>query len=165
MSQVCPKFHSDLFCHFISGFHCIKHIFCCDIFLFQSCRAKILSQFLFCKADNTGRRRILLKASFVPASAFIRLLIIHTEMTNLTSGAVLPYEDLSVNNDSAAYAGSQCDHDHVLLSGSAAFPHLSQSSNICVISYLCFHSGKLFKLSFNFFVVPTEIGTSIYDSL
>ena len=67
-------------------------------------------------------------------------------MPDLSACSVASCQNLSPNNDAAADSGSKRYHDQVLISGPAAFPHLTKSSYIGVISDFHIQSSQLLQL-------------------
>ena len=86
-------------------------------------------------------------------------------MTDLSTGTVYTANDRTVNNNSAADTGSQCDHDTVLTSLAAAFPHLTKGSYICIISYFYRQTDFLRKCLCHIECTPSEIDTFTYDAV
>ena len=86
-------------------------------------------------------------------------------MSDLPACAVLSHEHLPVNDHASADSCAQSHHDHIFFSRAAAFPHLTECSDIGVISDLSLKSGKLFQLPLDLLIFPSEIRTSIDNSV
>ncbi len=64
----------------------------------------------------------------------------HMDMTDLAANALLAGPDLFVQDNAAADTCSERHHDEVLISFSAALPHLTESRHVCVVTALYRHS-------------------------
>ena len=64
----------------------------------------------------------------------------HMDMTDLAANTLLAGPDLFVQDNAAADTCSECHHDEVLISFSAALPHLTESRHVCVVTALYRHS-------------------------
>ena len=64
----------------------------------------------------------------------------------------------------AADTGAKRYHDHIFFSGSASFPHFTESGNIRIVSDVRFQTCQLFHFLFHFFIFPSEICAPVYNS-
>ena len=167
MSQILSKFSCDFDCNFVSGFHCIKHFFRRHL-----CHISEGTWFLiFCKTHigkscDSCCRSILFQTAFLSTSTGFCLLVVYTQMTDLSASTVCPYKALSIHDDSTANTGSKGNHNNILVTFSATFPHLTKRSYICIIPRNHFHSvKKLFQFTCHFFVSPSEICCILNNSI
>src|SRR5699024_8671905 len=101
----------------------------------------------------------------VSAAAAVSLFIVHAEMTDLSSCAVLSDKHLPINDHAASYSCAKSNHDHILLARAASFPHLAESGNIGIVSDGSHKSCELFQLPFDLLVFPAEICTAVDNSI
>ena len=86
-------------------------------------------------------------------------------MSDLSACTMNTGHNLTVIDDTAAYTGSQCNHDNAVTSGTAALPHLTKGCHIGIIASLNRKSGHLFHVICQIHVSPMQIYCSCYFSL
>ena len=80
-------------------------------------------------------------------------------MSDLTAGTIHAEQHLAVEYDSAANTCSKCYHYQIAVALATALPHLSERSDICVISSLYRISDQLLQLVLNIQYSPSEVYT------
>lgn len=60
---------------------------------------------------------------------------------------------------------SKCDHDHIAVTNTAAFPHLAKCGNIRIISKFCCQSCQFFQLFLRILIFPAKICRTVNDSI
>ena len=94
----------------------------------------------------------------------ILLLIVDADMSDLSARSVGAHHGLSIHDDSAAHAGSQSDHDQILLSFACAQPHLAQRSHIGIIAHRNLHLRQVFHLPADFLISPSKVCRILDDA-
>ena len=123
-----------------------------------------LRQMLPRNTGNSRRRGILFQASLPAAITGRRLMGIDSDMSELSSGAIAAGNNLTVHNNSAAYARPQGYHHQVLAASAAALPHFSQSCHIGIIRCLYFDSiHQSFHLFGYIDILPAKIHAHWHD--
>ena len=100
----------------------------------------ILVQQLLHAADDAGGAGILLEAAVLAAAAGGRLVAVDGDVADLAAGAVCAVDDLAVDDDAAAHAGAQRDHDGAAAALGRAHPDLTQSGDVGVVAHQDLHA-------------------------
>ena len=108
-------------------------------------------------ADNAVGRGVLLQTAPLAAAAGLRVVIEHGHMPQLSGCAVDTCQNLAVDNDTAAHAGAQRDHDDIAVALAAALPHLAQSRHIGVVASLGLHPGEGMQALLHIKYIPAQI--------
>ena len=101
---------------------------------------RVLVQQLLHAADHAGGAGILLQATVLAAAAGGRLMAVDRDVADLAARAVHTVDDFAVDDDTAAHAGAQRDHDGVLGTLGGAHPNLTQGSHIGVVTHQNFQA-------------------------
>ena len=118
-----------------------------------------------CKADNTGRGAVLFQAPFLAAAAYRSLAILDFHVADLTGCAVNSGQDLSADNDAAADARAERDHNYVVMSLSATVPLLAKSRDIGVIGHFNGNAAQqIGQLAADIQDAPSEVDAFIDNS-
>ena len=96
---------------------------------------RVLVQQLLHAAHNAGGTGILLQTSVLAAAAGSGLVAVHRDVADLAAGTVGAINDLAVDDDAAAHAGAQRDHDRAAAALGCAHPDLAQSGHVGVIAH------------------------------
>ena len=86
-------------------------------------------------------------------------------MTNLSTCSVLSRQDLSIDDNATSNTCSKCDHDHIAVTNTAAFPHLAKCCDIRIISKLCCQSCQFFQLFLCILIFPAKIRRTVDNSI
>ena len=90
------------------------------------------------------------------------------DMADLSACTMGSGNDLSVDDDSAADSGSECYHNNIVVAGSAALPHLTESCHIGIISGFYRQTCKLLQFFLQLYITPVKVygtdhGTILVD--
>ena len=73
--------------------------------------------------------------------------------------------NLSIYDDSTADTGSKCYHNDILTALGTALPHLTESCNVGIISYLDRKPGQVAKLGCHINDSPAQVDADIYHAI
>ena len=85
---------------------------------------------------------------------------IYQSMSDFSACTVSPCYNPLVDNNSTAYTSSESCHNQIFCTFSAAFPHFTKSSYICVISCLYCHSCQFLQFFLNILSAPVKINST-----
>ena len=100
----------------------------------------VLVQQLLHAADDAGSAGILLEAAVLAAAAGGRLVRVDGDVADLAAGTVCAVDDFAVDDDAAADAGAQRDHDCAAAALGRTHPDLTQSSHVGVVAHQHLHA-------------------------
>ena len=87
------------------------------------------------------------------------------DVTDLTAGAVDTMNDLSADDDAAAYAGAEGGQNHVLTAAAAALPRFAQSCHVGIVAGFHGKPGKPAKDLGDIDNAPAQIAAFVHVSV
>ena len=114
--------------------------------IFHSAQAAFLlrgSQMLLGQPDDAGGGAILLGAATLAAVAGCGFVPVQHHMADLRAGTGGAVEQLTLNDHAAAYAGAQCDKNHVPAALAAALPEFAHGRHIGIVACGNGQAGQL----------------------
>ena len=131
----------------------------------QFCLSSIFCHDFFTDSYNTGSRSQLFQTTFISTVTAFGFFRFHKGMSDFSTCSMCSGDNLTVHNNTAADTGSQCSHDQVLCTFSTAFPHLTKSCNVGIISY--FYRNliqQFFQIICQHGISPVQINCHLYFS-
>ena len=128
--------------------------------------AEVSGERTFCQSHYAGRGAVLLQAPLLAAAAGLRLVVANLHMADLTGCAVGAGQDFAIQNDAAAYARTEGDHDNIGMALAAAVPLLAERCDVGVVTDLDRYAAqKRGELAAHIKDAPTEIDALVDDAV